>query len=162
MTTTTGQNTLAKIGNFMGQRVRELLNLISTKADRAELEKLPRFFEASSSSEMLTLDGVRQGDFCLRLDTQSGFRLRRLPAAYAASWDQVFAAAAASVTKTVSFAADLDPLIKHDMGKIPSLISIVDETGRVQIADWEAVDFNHIRLHFTELTAGKCSMTFQP
>ena len=59
MTTTTGQNTLAKIGNFVGQRVRELLNLISTKADRVELEKLPRFFEASSSSEMLTLDGVR-------------------------------------------------------------------------------------------------------
>ena len=48
------------------------------------------------------------------------------------------------------------------MGKIPSLITIVDETGRVQIADWEVVDFDHIRLHFTELTAGKCSMTFQP
>ena len=59
MTTTTGQNTLAKIGNFIGLRVRELLNLISTKADRVELEKLPHFFEASSSSEMLTLDGVR-------------------------------------------------------------------------------------------------------
>ena len=172
----TVQATLLKIGNFVGLKIREImdalslkadkkdlnaaLDLISTKAGRPEVEALPRFFEATSSSSMLNLDGVRTGDFCLRSDAGNGFRLRRLPSSDPASWEQVFASASASVTKTVSFPRTLSPVIYHGMGKLPVSASFSDDSGRVHYTEWELVDYNSIRAKFTEEVGGRCSMTF--
>jgi hypothetical protein len=156
----TQQLTLNKIGNFVGLKIREILDLLSGKADRAEVEALPRFREASSQGEMLNLDGIRVNDFCLRLDNKSGYRLGALPASDIANWYQVFAAANSSVTKSVPFAPGVAPIITHDMGRVPSLITVLDADGRVNIADWKAVDLDHIQLFFTETVSGTCNMTF--
>ena len=162
MTTNTPQQqlTLNKIGNFVGLKIREVLDLLSGKADRAEVEALPRFREAANSSEMLNLDGIRINDFCLRLDNKAGYRLRALPASDPANWHQVFAAANASVTKSEVFAPGVAPIITHNMGKIPSTITVVDSDGRVNVADWRAVDLDRIQLFFTETVGGTCNMTF--
>lgn len=156
----TQQLTLNKIGNFVGLKIREILDLLSGKADRAEVEALPKFREASSQGEMLSLDGIRVGDFCLRLDTKSGFRLSSFPASNLANWYQVFAAANSSVTKSVPFAPAVAPIITHDMGRVPSLITVLDADGRVNIVDWKPVDLDHIQLFFTETVGGTCNMTF--
>lgn len=156
----TRQLTLNKIGNFVGLKIRELLDLLSRKADRAEVEALPRFREASSQGEMLNLDGIRVNDFCLRLDSKSGYRLGALPASDIANWYQVFAAANSSVTKSVLFAPGVAPIITHDMGRVPSLITVLDSDGRVNIVDWKAIDLDHIQLYFTETIGGTCNMTF--
>ena len=99
----TEQLILNKIGNFVGLKIREVLDLLSFKADRAEVEALPRFHEAATRSEMLYLTGVRVNDFCLRGDNKAGYRLRALPASNIDNWEQVFASAAASVVKSVQF-----------------------------------------------------------
>ena len=159
-TNSTQQLTLNKIGNFFGLKVREILDLLSGKASRQEVEALPRFREAANSSEMLNLDAIRIGDFCLRLDNKAGYRLRALPASDPANWHQVFAAANASVTKSEVFAPGVAPIITHNMGKIPSTITVVDSDGRVNVADWRAIDLDRIQLLFTETVGGTCNMTF--
>ena len=157
---TSSNLTLNKIGNFVGLRFRELLDLISGKADRVEVEALPRFREAANSSEMLNLSGVRIGDFCLRLDNRAGYRLRAFPASSAANWMQVFASVNASITKTEAFASAVAPIITHNMNQIPSVVSVVDGDGRVNVADWRAVDTNQIQIFFTEMVGGVCHLTF--
>ena len=109
---------------------------------------------------MLNLDGIRVNDFCLRLDNKAGYRLRALPAGDPANWHQVFAAANASVTKSEVFAPGVAPIITHNMGKIPSTITVVDSDGRVNVADWRAIDLDRIQLLFTETVGGTCNMTF--
>lgn len=156
----TQQLTLNKIGNFVGLKIREVLDLLSRKADREEVEALPRFREAANRSEMLYLSGVRVGDFCLVADTRSGFRLRALPASNAENWDQVFASAGASVVKSVPFQDAVSPVIVHDMGRIPTTITVLDASGRVNVVDWKPLDLNRIQLFFTEMVGGTCSLTF--
>lgn len=162
MTTNTNQQqlTLNKIGNFVGLKIREILDLLSGKAERADVEALPRFREAANSSEMLSLDGIRVNDFCLRLDNRAGYRLKGLPASDPANWVQVFAAANASVTKTEIFAAAVSPVITHNMESVPTAITVMDSDGRVNVVDWRPVDLNRIQLFFTEMVSGTCSMTF--
>ena len=156
----TKQLTLNKIGNFVGLKIREVLDLLSFKADRAEVEALPRFHEAATRSEMLYLTGVRVNDFCLRGDNKAGYRLRALPASNIDNWEQVFASAAASVVESVQFQEAVVPVITHDMGRLPTTITVLDSSGRVDIVDWKPVDLNRIQLFFTEMVSGTCSMTF--
>ena len=162
MTTTSStqqQLTLNKIGNFVGTKVRELLDLISGKADRAEVDALPRFREAASASEMLTLDGVRVGDFCLRLDSGSGYRLTAFPANSLANWRPVFSAST-TITRSVPFAAAVAPVITHEMNRVPSSVAVIDSNGRLNVVDWKPVDMDSIQLYFTESVSGVCNLTF--
>ena len=161
-TTGTASLTLQKIGNFVGLKVRELLDLMSTKADRSDLDAIPRFFEAESVSDMITLDNVRIGDFCLRNDDKAGYRLRAFPSSDKTNWLQVFAAANANITKSVSFIEALSPIIQHDMNSIPSQVTVTGNDGLPNIAAWKPVDRDSIQIFFSELTGGVCSMTFQP
>jgi hypothetical protein len=160
MSNSSSNLTLNKIGNFVGLRFRELLDLLSGKADRAEVDALPRFREAANSSEMLNLNGIRVGDFCLRMDTRAGFRLRAFPASDVDNWLQVFSAANASVVKTEAFAPSVAPIVLHSMGRIPTMITVVDSDGRVNVADWRAVDMDRIQMFFTEMVGGVVNMTF--
>jgi hypothetical protein len=64
------------------------------------------------------------------------------------------------VTKSVLFAPGVAPIITHDMGRVPSLITVLDSDGRVNIVDWKAIDLDHIQLYFTETIGGTCNMTF--
>jgi hypothetical protein len=154
--------TLRKIGNFFGLKVREILELVSTKANQSDLDAIPRFFEAGNTNEMISLNNVRIGDFCLRSDSKTGYRLAALPSTDISKWVQVFAAANASISKSVPFDSSIAPIIVHSMNLIPNQVNIVDSTGRINIAAWQPIDTNSIQLFFSESVSGVCSMTFQP
>ena len=163
MSTTTGTAslTLQKIGNFVGLKLKEILDIVGLKANQTDLDAIPRFFEADSVSEMISLDNVRIGDFCLRSDTKTGFRLAALPSSDVSKWVLVFAPTNASISKTIQFPDSIAPIIYHGMNSIPTQVSITDSAGRVNIAAWQPVDQDHIQLFFSETVSGSCNMTFQ-
>ena len=63
--------------------------------------------------------------------------------------------------KSVSFPIALEPVIQHDMGSVPTQVNVIDINGVLHYVDWTPIDLNSIALHFTEVIAGKCNMTFQ-
>ena len=47
------------------------------------------------------------------------------------------------------------------MGSVPTQVNVIDINGVLHYVDWTPIDLNSIALHFTEVIAGKCNMTFQ-
>jgi hypothetical protein len=151
--------TLTRIGNFVGARVLELRSLIGLKADKTQVDAMPRFFEASDVNHMLAL-AARVGDFCRRADISAGYKLSALPATQLSNWTLYFAPTDATVTKQFPFQLNQNPVISHNRGRVPIAIMIIDSDGQQNLAGWRPLDANRIQIDFTEPVAGVCSLTF--
>ena len=161
MPTNTATLTLAKIGNFVGLKVKELLALISVKANQADVDALPRFREARSEAEMLALQDLRPGDFCLRLDTKGGWRLRELPSTVILNWYQVFTGGSVNMSRSIQFSSNIAPIIQHDVPLPIVSVLVIDTLGRLNYVDYTLINEMSIRINFTEAVAGTCNITFQ-
>ena len=161
MSDTTASLTLRKIGNYVGLKIAEVLALVGTKADRTDLDAIPRFLSAVNESGMLALTNARIGDFCLLSESGIGYRLTALPISTLSNWSVAFMPPTTVISKSVSFAASLSPVIDHYAMSIPLSVLVIDNDGMVHYPGWRALTNNTIQLAFTETVAGKCLMTFQ-
>lgn len=176
MTTPSGPiTTLKQVGNFVGLRVRELLDMINLlelkKADKVEVAKIARWYRTNSLAEMLALEGTaRVNDFCLRLDQQTGYILTALPAADPVNWVVALQGgsgggtggnASASYIMSFPLTNAIQPAIAHGQGKFPVGISIFDETGMPILAGATNLSTNEIRIRLSETFTGVIHLTFK-
>ena len=161
-TSTSPDGVLARIGNFVGQKIREVLIIVDTKLNRTEFEAVKRFDYVDREADLATVQTVRINDIRIAKDTNRIFRLKDTPSYDLGNWEALVATSSDSaILREFQFTEMLNPSFAHNMGRKPKIVYVEDDQGVPMYCGHRHIDNNTIELFLTEAIAGRCCMVFQ-
>jgi hypothetical protein len=139
--------TLNQVGSFIGTLQKATTTALSQKANISDITGINKYYEVNSEAAMLALQGLNTGDFCIRDDTASIYRLTTTPANNINNW-KILIESYQSITPTLITSASLTTLRSNLLlgsanVRIGSRYQLTDGILSGQVVEWNGEAFNN-------------------